>query len=87
MSIITDVSSVRNRGRSMALVGIAFSLGFIVGPMIGAMFTIFSNTTASGGAWFVQPSLLALGLALGDVLLLIFFLRETLPKVRLLLEP
>ncbi|ALC45763.1 rtet [Drosophila busckii] len=78
MSVITDVSSVRTRGRGMALVGVAFSLGFIVGPMIGAMFAIFSNKTAS--AWFVLPSLLAFGLAMGDVLLIIFCLRETLPK-------
>ncbi|TDG42183.1 hypothetical protein AWZ03_011411 [Drosophila navojoa] len=80
MSVITDVSSVRTRGKGMALVGVAFSLGFIVGPMIGALFAIFSNKSASGGAWFVLPSLLALGLALGDVLLLAFCLRETLPK-------
>ncbi|EDV93470.1 major facilitator superfamily domain-containing protein 10 [Drosophila grimshawi] len=80
MSVITDVSSVRTRGRGMALVGVAFSLGFIIGPMIGAMFAIFSNKSASGGAWFVLPSLLALGLALGDVLLLVCCLRETLPK-------
>ncbi|KAH8307667.1 hypothetical protein KR044_007755 [Drosophila immigrans] len=80
MSVITDVSSVRARGRGMALVGVAFSIGFIVGPMIGAMFAIFSNKASSGGAWFVLPSLLALGLAVGDVLLLVFCLRETLPK-------
>ncbi|XP_030374537.1 major facilitator superfamily domain-containing protein 10 [Scaptodrosophila lebanonensis] len=80
MSVITDVSSVRTRGRGMALVGVAFSLGFIVGPMIGAMFAIFSNKTASGGAWFVLPSLLALALSLGDLLILAFCLRETLPK-------
>ncbi|XP_017141088.1 major facilitator superfamily domain-containing protein 10 [Drosophila miranda] len=80
MSVITDVSSVKTRGRGMALVGVAFSLGFIVGPMIGAMFAIFSNKSASGGAWFVLPSLLALGLALGDLLVLSCCLRETLPK-------
>ncbi|XP_022209779.2 major facilitator superfamily domain-containing protein 10 [Drosophila obscura] len=80
MSVITDVSSVKTRGRGMALVGVAFSLGFIVGPMIGAMFAIFSNKSASGGAWFVLPSLLALGLALGDLLVLTCCLRETLPK-------
>lgn len=33
MAIITDVSDVRNRGKAMALVGIAFSIGFILGPM------------------------------------------------------
>ncbi|KAH8294925.1 hypothetical protein KR018_004331, partial [Drosophila ironensis] len=80
MSVITDVSSVRTRGRGMALVGVAFSLGFIVGPMIGAMFAIFSNKTASGGAWFLLPSLLAFGLAAGDVLVLALCLRETLPR-------
>lgn len=82
MSVITDVSSLRTRGKGMALVGVAFSLGFIVGPMIGAMFAIFSNKSASGGAWFVLPSLLALSLALADVLLLAFCLRETLPEAK-----
>lgn len=82
MSVITDVSSVKTRGRGMALVGVAFSLGFIVGPMIGAMFAIFSDKSASGGAWFVLPSLLACGLATGDLLVVAFCLRETLPKVQ-----
>ncbi|EDW84552.1 uncharacterized protein Dwil_GK14183 [Drosophila willistoni] len=80
MSVITDVSSEKTRGRGMALVGIAFSLGFIVGPMIGAMFAIYSNKSSSGGSWFVLPSLLALALALGDLLVLVFCLKETLPK-------
>ncbi|XP_037818965.1 major facilitator superfamily domain-containing protein 10 [Lucilia sericata] len=78
MSIITDVSSEKTRGRGMALVGVAFSLGFIVGPMIGALFAIFSNK--STGPWFVLPSLLAFGLAVGDLLVLVFCLKETLPK-------
>ncbi|XP_037730603.1 major facilitator superfamily domain-containing protein 10 [Drosophila subpulchrella] len=78
MSVITDVSSVKTRGRGMAFVGVAFSVGFIVGPMIGALFAIFSDK--SGGAWFVLPSLLAFGLAIGDLLVLTCCLRETLPK-------
>ncbi|KAH8383031.1 hypothetical protein KR009_006305 [Drosophila setifemur] len=82
MSVITDVSSVKTRGRGMALVGVAFSLGFIVGPMIGAMFAIFSDKSASGGAWFVLPSLLAFGLAVGDLLVLACCLKETLPKAK-----
>lgn len=79
MSVITDVSSEKTRGKGMALVGVAFSLGFIVGPMIGAAFAVFSNK--SQGAWFVLPSLLALALAMGDLLVLTFCLKETLPKV------
>ncbi|XP_043653882.1 major facilitator superfamily domain-containing protein 10 [Drosophila teissieri] len=78
MSVITDVSSVQTRGRGMALVGVAFSLGFIVGPMIGALFAIFSDK--SGSTWFVLPSLLAFGLGVGDLLVLACCLRETLPK-------
>ncbi|XP_037944574.1 major facilitator superfamily domain-containing protein 10 [Teleopsis dalmanni] len=78
MSVITDVSSVRTRGRGMALVGVAFSLGFIIGPMIGAFFAIFAKQ--SSGPWFVLPSLLAFALALADLLVLIFMLKETLPK-------
>ncbi|XP_033162697.1 major facilitator superfamily domain-containing protein 10 [Drosophila mauritiana] len=78
MSVITDVSSVKTRGRGMALVGVAFSLGFIVGPMIGALFAIFSDK--SGSTWFVLPSLLAFGLAVGDLVVLACCLRETLPK-------
>uniref|UniRef100_A0A1A9UZZ1 Major facilitator superfamily (MFS) profile domain-containing protein n=1 Tax=Glossina austeni TaxID=7395 RepID=A0A1A9UZZ1_GLOAU len=78
MSIITDVSSEKTRSRGMALVGIAFSLGFIFGPMIGAFFAIFANKNA--GPWFVSPSLLAFALAIGDLLVLLLCLRETLPK-------
>ena len=32
---MTDVSTPATRGRGMAMIGVAFSIGFIVGPMIG----------------------------------------------------
>ena len=35
MSIMTDVSTPATRAKGMALVGVAFSLGFLFGPMIG----------------------------------------------------
>lgn len=79
MSVITDVSSEKTRGRGMALVGVAFSLGFIIGPMVGAIFAVFAKN--STGPWFVFPSLLALALAIGDLLVITFLLKETLPKV------
>lgn len=43
MAIITDVSNKNNRGKGMALVGIAFSLGFIIGVsrMFGYIFMRF----------------------------------------------
>lgn len=80
MSIITDVSSPRRRSRAMALVGVAFSLGFIVGPTIGAFFALQSKKMGNG-QWFVLPSMLAFAFAIIDILILAFGLRETLPKV------
>ena len=37
--------------KGMALVGIAFSIGFIVGPIIGAVFSIWGRERADN--WFV----------------------------------
>lgn len=79
MAIITDVSNTKNRGKGMALVGIAFSLGFIVGPMIGAMFSRFSDKTAQ--VWFWFPAVFAMTLAVADILFIFGCLKETLPKV------
>lgn len=78
MAIITDVSNKLNRGKGMALVGIAFSLGFILGPMVGAIFSRFSDKTAE--SWFVPPALFAMCLAAADVLFCFTCLKETLPK-------
>lgn len=77
MAIITDVSNKQNRGKGMALVGIAFSLGFIVGPMIGAIFSRFSDKSSEH--WFVFPALFAALLAGTDVLFCMMCLKETLP--------
>jgi MFS family permease len=77
MAIITDVSNKDNRGKGMALVGIAFSLGFILGPMVGAVFSRFSDKSSDN--WFVPPALFAACLAAADVLFCGFCLKETLP--------
>jgi MFS family permease len=78
MAIITDVSNKFNRGKGMALVGIAFSLGFILGPMVGAIFSRFSDKTAE--SWFIPPALFAMCLGAADVLFCFACLKETLPK-------
>lgn len=79
MAIITDVSDTKTRTRAMALVGIAFSIGFIVGPMIGAMFSIYSDKTSS--SWFWYPAMFAFTLSLADVMFILSFFEESLPKV------
>ncbi|XP_066155529.1 major facilitator superfamily domain-containing protein 10 [Euwallacea fornicatus] len=78
MAIITDVSTIYTRGKGMALVGIAFSLGFIIGPMIGAIFAVWAKQKT--GNWFVVPALFALLLSLADVIFFALFFKESLPK-------
>ncbi len=77
-SIVTDVSSSKTRGKGMALIGVAFSLGFLVGPMIGAAFSLWSKDKQDN--WFVYPALLAFGLSVLDVVYLMIFFKETLPE-------
>lgn len=78
MAIITDQTNQNTRGKGMALVGIAFSLGFIFGPMIGAIFSKVSDKSTE--QWFYYPALFATILAVADLLFVGVFLKESLPK-------
>ncbi|KAK6639357.1 hypothetical protein RUM43_007630 [Polyplax serrata] len=78
MAIIADVSTVASRGKGMALIGIAFSVGFIIGPVIGAVFAKWSQ--GQHGDWFVIPATFAFLLSLADLLFVIFYFKESLPK-------
>ncbi|CAH1153634.1 unnamed protein product [Phaedon cochleariae] len=78
MAIITDVSSIKTRGKGMAFVGMAFSLGFIVGPLIGAAFAVWAKQRS--GEWFVIPALFALLLSVADLIFFMVFFQESLPK-------
>lgn len=62
-----------------ALIGIAFSIGFVFGPTIGAM---FSHWTRDGDndVVYVIPALFALVLAVADIIFVYVCLGETLPK-------
>ncbi|KAG7200483.1 hypothetical protein KM043_001049 [Ampulex compressa] len=78
MAIITDVTSPKVRGKAMALVGIAFSIGFVVGPMIGAFFAWMSSDKREG-AWYMMPALFAFFLAVSDVCFVAYYMKESLP--------
>ncbi|XP_030841377.1 major facilitator superfamily domain-containing protein 10 [Strongylocentrotus purpuratus] len=78
-TIVTDISTTKTRGKGMAMIGLAFSVGFIVGPMIGAYFATKGGLFAEG-AWAVTPALLALTLSIADLLFVFAFLKETLPQ-------
>ena len=68
---------------TQAVIGIAFSFGFLLGPVIGAMFSVWGKTVAESGGdpftVFQYPALFALTLSLLDILLLVFAFPETLP--------
>ena len=64
-AVIADVTTKENRSKGMAFVGIAFALGFIIGPALGGILTlidftkIFPSLEAFGVNPFSAPALLA----------------------------
>ncbi len=71
---ISDVTDVKNRGRGMALIGIAFGVGFTFGPLIGAMFVPEAESVAPSAA----PGYVAAGLSALSFLAALFVLPESL---------
>jgi MFS family permease len=61
-----------------ALIGIAYSIGFIVGPTIGAVFA--SQSSIKGGNFYYLPAVFAAVLSFVDILFVVVFFKETLPQ-------
>ena len=80
-AIVTDVSTPATRGKGMALIGVAFSLGFLFGPMIGAGFSMWGKQSQSAD-WYFYPALFALTLSIVDVFYFVIFFKESLPASR-----
>lgn len=72
-AVISDSTSERTRTQGLGLMGAAFGLGFIVGPVIA-----FVALTLSGNNYRV-PAFIAAGFSLASILLTWFWLEETLP--------
>ena len=83
---VADVTSKKNRSQGMAYVGIAFGLGFIIGPMIGGLATQinlldnFPNLESYGINPFSIPAFLAFLLAIYNLYYVWKSFPETLPK-------
>ncbi len=81
---IADLTDRENRSRGMALVGVAFGLGFILGPVLGGLGSLFHLAQSYGSAAFALnpfsfPALLALFLSLINVVWIWRVFPETLP--------
>ena len=75
---IADVTTPERRARGMAIVGIAFGLGFIFGPFIGGELSRFHPFGREG----MLPPLVAAGLSTINLLMAFRTLPESLPPER-----
>lgn len=72
-AVVSDVTTAENRAKGMGMLGAAFGLGFIIGPIIGGF----------ASRWGLHaPALVAGGLGLFNLLLAIAWLQETHPPER-----
>jgi MFS transporter, DHA1 family, tetracycline resistance protein len=67
---IADVTDAKNRTRGLGIIGAAFGLGFIIGPVAGGLLSQWG---------FAVPAFAAAGLALVNLLLVAVWLPESLP--------
>lgn len=80
---VSDVTSRENRSRGMGLIGMAFGLGFIIGPAIGGTASLWNPVETWPGAaqWglhpFTLPALCAFVLAVGNAFWVLRGFRET----------
>ncbi|CAP34389.1 Protein CBG15936 [Caenorhabditis briggsae] len=73
-AIVSDVYTPEDHPKGMALIGISYSLGFLIGPMIGAYFSTIASSTDSP---FAAPAIFSIVLTVIEFAFL-FFLPETL---------
>lgn len=79
MAAMTDISSPEDRGSGMALIGSAFSIGFVIGPLIGVQFTNQTPFQKQDILWFM-PAVIAFGFIVADIIFVLLFFKETLAE-------
>lgn len=74
-AVIADSTPPETRAKGMALIGVAFGVGFTFGPLIGSFFA----SEEAGTAMSAAPGFVAAGLSLMALVLAIILLPETRP--------
>jgi MFS family permease len=89
-AVVADITTTDNRARGMAVIGMAFGFGFILGPAIGGLSYHYLPRcdavpwlAALGANPFSVPALIALLLGLVNLAWVAWRLPETLPHDRL----
>ena len=84
-AVVADVTTKENRSKGMAIIGIAFALGFVIGPALGGMLSLI-NLTAIYPDWshygvnpFSMPAALAFVLSVFNVMWVALKFKESLP--------
>ncbi len=84
-AVVADVTTKENRSRGMAIIGIAFALGFVVGPALGGMLSlidltkIYPSLIQYGVNPFSMPAALAFILSVFNTLWVMTKFKESLP--------
>lgn len=78
-AVVADITTPETRAKGMGLIGMAFGLGFILGPPLSVLATHFGGLPA--------PGLVASGLGLANLVMAFFILPETLPPESRLDKP
>ncbi|KAJ9663924.1 hypothetical protein H2201_005406 [Coniosporium apollinis] len=76
LAIATDISDEKQRGATMALVGVCFSIAFTFGPALGAYLSTITSVAANP---FATAAGFSLVLIVTETVYLYFCLPETLP--------
>ncbi|XP_061439519.1 major facilitator superfamily domain-containing protein 10 [Rhineura floridana] len=76
-AIIADLQNPKARSKGMAMIGVAFSLGFTLGPMFGAY---LAKETEKGEVFYVRSAIFAVIFAVIELAFIFILLPETLPE-------
>ncbi|CAF1171290.1 unnamed protein product [Adineta ricciae] len=81
LAIVSDTTNEKERNHAMAWIGVAFSLGFIFGPLFGALCSQFGITywSTSSVSFFIVPACVSLVLSLINIGFIYRYCPETLP--------
>ncbi|WP_226702823.1 MFS transporter [Microbulbifer elongatus] len=73
---VADVTTNQDRAKAMGMLGAAFGISFIVGPALGGLLAGDSFADAN----LQLPAMVSAGLSLSALLVVVFFLKESLPE-------